>query len=66
MKNMVKGAGAPAVPAHRPLTLFNTLITVPKNTDDALGFQRDFSSGKKNPVKASRRLGWWFKMSEGV
>jgi len=32
MKNMVKGAGAPAVPAHRPLTLFNTLITVPRNT----------------------------------
>ena len=26
----MKGAGAPAEPAARPLTLFNTLITVPK------------------------------------
>ena len=29
-ENTVKGAGAPAEPAHRPLTLFNILITVLK------------------------------------
>jgi hypothetical protein len=46
MNNMVKGAGAPAEPAPRPLTLFNTLITVPRNTADALGFQRSISGRK--------------------
>jgi hypothetical protein len=30
MNNTVKGVGAPAEPVPRPLTLFNTLITVPK------------------------------------
>jgi hypothetical protein len=29
MNDMVKGAGAPAQPVPRPVTLFNTLITVP-------------------------------------
>ena len=43
---MVKGAGAPAEPAHRPLTLFNTLITVLKNTAAAPSFQQSFTGRK--------------------
>jgi hypothetical protein len=41
MNNTVKGAGAPAEPAPRPLTLFNTLITVPRKTTG----ERDFKRG---------------------
>src|ERR1039458_5131374 len=46
MSNTVKGAGAPAEPAHRPLTLFNTLITVLKNTAAAPSFQQSFTGRK--------------------
>jgi len=51
MKNMVKGAGAPAVPAPRPLTLFNTLITVLKKSLDA---SSDFPAlSRKNVFRCS-------------
>lgn len=36
-----KGAGASAEPAHRPLTLFNSLITVPRESESMFGCRRE-------------------------
>ena len=40
MRTRLRGAGAPALPAHRPLTLFNTLITVLKEFEGMFRFLR--------------------------
>ena len=49
------------MPAPRPLTLFNTLITVPRNTAKATGFQWCVAGQKAAKTDTFLALARWVK-----